>query len=138
VKSALGPVAAALVELLQDSQLQALTPGGWHDDAPQAVQATYGWYELRARQERGMGTGTLPEIELRAHVFSRYEGLQEARAAIARLEEVLGDAALPAMSGFEQCGRIFWDETVSPLDEEINGVKVKELVAFFRIYLEAA
>ena len=40
------------------------------------------------------------------------------------------------MSGYRQAGLIFYDETVLLPDEELNGVKVKELVSSFRIYVE--
>lgn len=137
--SALSPVAEAVFGLLQDATLLAALPGRWHDDVPQAPTYPFGWIEVRERDVRGFGTGGLPEVELRTHIFSQRGGT---RAGIAEAQEanrltigVLKDQAV-TVTGYAQCGRIFYDETILLPDEELNGVKVHELVSLFRVYVE--
>ena len=50
-------------------------------------------------------------------------------------ESVIKDQAL-TITGFTHCGRVFYDDTTPVLDEELNGVKVREQVANFRLYVE--
>ena len=134
--SALEPVSLAVFAKLQgDETLQGLTPGGWHDDLPQAPTYPCGWFEVRERDIRGFGTGGLPEVELRTHVLTAYAGKVEAMRINSRVVQVLKDAAL-VVEGYDQCGLIFWDDSAPIADEEINGVKVKEIVGFYRIYVE--
>lgn len=134
---ALEPVAEALFTLLQDDDLLEALPGGWHDDVPQQPTYPFGWYELRERDIRGLGTGGLPEIELRTHIFSEYAGLTEARTAARLTVAVLKDVAL-TVTGYSMCGHIFYDETIPLSDQELNGIKCHEIVSMFRIYVEEA
>ena len=129
------PVGEALYTILQDSALQTATPGGWHDDPPQGGEFPYGWYELSERDLRGMGTGGLPEVELRTHVFSRYGGMREAQRFNQMVVDLLKDVAL-TVAGYTMCGKVFYDETIVLRDEEVAGVKVHEVVSLFRIYVE--
>jgi hypothetical protein len=137
--SALAPVAAAVFGVLQDATLLATLTGGWHNDVPQAPTYPFGWYELQERERRGFGTGSLPELELRTHVFSQrggsLAGLAEAQEANRLTVAVLRDAGL-TVTDYTQAGRVIWDETVVLADQEIHGVKVHEVVALFRIYME--
>ena len=55
---------------------------------------------------------------------------------VAKAIELLKDQALTVV-GYTQAGRVFFDEIVALPYEAINGVKCHELVASFRIYLEA-
>ena len=132
---ALGPVSVAVYRVLRDATLQTLTPGGWHEDVPQAPTYPYGWFEVRERETRGFGAGGLPEVELRTHVKSQVAGMAEAQAINARLVTLLKDAAL-TVTGYTHCGHVFYDETIRQPDEEVGGKKVKELVSLFRIYVE--
>ena len=47
----------------------------------------------------------------------------------------LKDTAL-TVSGYTQAGLVFYDETVLLPQEEIHGIKVHEVVAMFRAYVE--
>ena len=134
--AALSAVGQAVYDALQDATLQGLTTGGWWDDVPQGAAFPFGWYELlTSTQARGMGTGNLPQIDLRLHVYSEYAGLAQGQAVIDRAIDVFEDQPL-TVSGFTFCGRVFYDETIVLRDELINGVKCHELVSMFRLYVE--
>lgn len=133
---ALQPVSVAVFTLLNVAALTALAPGGVTDDPAQGTAFPFVWYEVReARDLRGFGTGGLPEIELRVHSFTTYEGMREAQLVNQKVIELLRDQAL-TVSGYDMCGHVFYDETVPLAEEELNGVKVHELVSMFRIYVE--
>lgn len=134
---AASPVSEAVFGVLTlDATLAALVPGGIHDDVPEDPTYAFVWYELLTETDRrGLGTGSLPELELRVHAFSLYGGKQQAQAVIDRVIALLKDAAL-TITGWTQAGLVFYDSTTQlPLDE-LNGVKVHEIVAAFRIYAE--
>jgi hypothetical protein len=136
--SAASAVSVAVFALLQDATLLAALPGGWHDDVPQQPTYPFGLYEIAGeRDERGLGTGGLPALELRTHIYSQFGGMAEAQAANRLTIAALKDAALTVV-GYQQCGLVFYDETVLLRDELVNGVKVHELVSMFRIYVEEA
>ena len=133
---ALSPVSVGIYTALNVAALTTLAPGGIVDDVAQGTSFPFVWYEVReSRDVRGFGTGGLPEIELRVHTFSQYEGMKEAQAINQKVIELLRDQAI-TVTGYDQAGLCFYDETVPLPDEELNGVKVKELVSFFRIYVE--
>lgn len=134
---ALGAVSVAVYGVLNVAGLTALAPGGITDDPAQSTAFPFVWYEVREREARGFGTVGLPEVQLRVHVFSKYEGMKEAQAAVAKAIELLRDQAL-SVTGYRQAGLVFYDETVLLPNEEINGIKCHELVAQFRIYVEEA
>lgn len=133
---ALSPVSVAVYAALNVAGLTALAPGGVYADVPQPPVFPFVLFEVQERDVRGFGTGSLPEVALRVHAFSTYEGPYEAQTIIAKVIELLKDVAL-TVTGYAQCGRVFYDETVALPNEEINGVKCYELVAQFRIYVEA-
>jgi hypothetical protein len=127
---------AALI--LADSALVAATIGGWHSDVPQAPTWPFGWVEVPGEIEsRGFGTGGLPTVDLRTHVFSQYGGLQEARTIDRLVVDLLKDALMP-VTGYAQCGQVTYRETVTLTDEFINGVKCHEVVSSFTIWVEEA
>lgn len=133
----LDPVSVAVYGKLNVAGLTALvSTGGISDDVTQARNFPYVWYELfEARDVRGFGTGGLPEVQLRVHAYGKdLVGLQ---AIVQKCIELLKDQAL-TVTGYSHCGHVFYDETSPPLDELINGVKVWEIVALFRIYVEEA
>lgn len=133
---ALGPVSEAIYAVLDgDAPLAALVSGRIYDDVTQASVFPFLWYEVRERETRGFGTGGLPEVELRVHAFSTYAGQKESQAILDRVITLLKDQPL-VMAGYEQAGRIFYDETVNFPDEEVNGVKARETVSLFRIYAD--
>lgn len=135
--SALSPVSVGVYAVLNVASLTALAPGGVHDDVPQGTTYPFVLFEVQESRQGGFGTrpglGTLPEIALRVHVFSRFEGFGEAQAVMAKVIELLKDP--PAVSGYSSWA-IFHDETIPLQDQAVNNVKVKELVANFRLYVE--
>jgi hypothetical protein len=134
--SALGPVAGAVYAVLQP--LNAFVAGGIWDDVPQQnLQFPCVAFEVGAREQRGLGTGSLPEVELRTHVYSQYGGMMEAREIDRLIIGVLRDQALPLDPAlYRTCGLVFWDSSTPLPDVELNGIKVHELVSIFRIYVE--
>lgn len=134
---ALGPVSVAVYAALNVAGLTALVGSRIYDDVPRNPTFPFVWYEVRERDQRGFGTGGFPEIELRVHVFSNYEGTKEAQSIGQKVIELLRDQAL-SITGYTQAGLVFYDETQLLSDQVIAGVKVRELVAFFRIYASEA
>lgn len=132
---ALSPVAAAVYTKLNVAALTVLATGGIHDDLPQAPTYPCILFDLQERDLRGFGGGGLPEVALRVHTFSTAEGLKSARAINQKVIELLRDAAL-TVTGYAQCGRVFYDETIQLLAQDIGGIKVHELVSQFRIYVQ--
>ncbi len=136
--SALSPVSAGIFAALNVAGLTALAPGGVGDDIGQNTGYPYVLYEVSERAMGGLGTkpghGQLPEIDLRVHVFSRYEGLKEAQAVMDKVMQLLADP--PAVTGYSSWA-IFHDETINLGDQVIAGVKTKEVVGLFRLYVEA-
>jgi hypothetical protein len=133
---ALSPVAVGVYSKLNVAALTALVPGGIYDDVPQPAVFPFVLTEVRERETRGFGLGSLLEVELRVHAYSTYQGPKEAQAIIAKVIELLKDQTI-TVSGYTQGGQVFYDEAVLLPNEEINGVKCYEIVAMFRIYVEA-
>lgn len=135
---ALSPVSVAVYGVLSgDATLSGLVGGRIYDDVRQGAAYPYLWYEVRERDMRGFGGGALPEIEVRVHAFDgAHRGAQVVQQIIARAVALLKDAAV-SVTGFVQCGRVVYDETVLLPDEDVNGEKVRELVALFRVWVEA-
>lgn len=137
--SALTPVAEAVFQVLQDTTLLATLTGGWFNDVPQNPTYPFGWFEMHERDVRGFGTGGLPLITLRTHIFSQRGStlatLAEAKEANRLTIGVLKDLAL-TVSGYAMCGHIFYRESIQLPEEELNGVKVYELVSTFDLYVE--
>jgi hypothetical protein len=131
---ALSPVSAAVYAALNVAALTALVPGGIYDDVPQATTFPFLWYEVQERQLGVLGTRAIPEIGLRVHVFSTYEGMSEAQAIMVKVVELLRNTT-PAVTGYSNAV-IFHDETVPLAMEELNGVKVRELVGMFRVCVQ--
>lgn len=134
----LDPVSAAIYTLLNVSGLTSLvSTNGISDDIGQTVEFPFVCYEVSERDNRGFGSGELPEVQLRVHVYSTAEGQIEGQTITQKVIQLLKDQAL-TVTGYNHCGLIFYDETIYVGDELINGVKVKEWVAQFRVYLEKA
>lgn len=139
--SALSPVSAAVFGVLSaDATLMAATVGGWHDTAFQPNQTTFpaALFTAQERDVRGFGTGGLPEVTLRTHVFTKATdrvGMRTAQEINRQAIALLKDAAL-TIAGYAQAGLVFFDETVGPFTTDINGVLCFELVSNFRIYAE--
>lgn len=134
----LSPVSVGVFTLLNVAGLTALVSTRIYDDVPQAPTFPFVWLEVQENRDlRGFGTGGFPEVQLRVHAFSQYEGAKEAQDIIAKVIELLRDQAL-SISGYNQGGRIVYDETTLLPNELIAGVKCRELVASFRIFAEEA
>lgn len=135
--SALSPVSVGIFTALNVAGLTALAPGGVCDDVDQSTAYPFVLYSVQETRQGGFGTkpglGTLPEIALRISVFSKFEGFSEAQAVMGKVIELLRDP--PPVSGYSSWA-IFHDETIPLADQAVGGVKVKELVANFRWFVE--
>ena len=86
----------------------------------------------------GAGAGVL-RVRLRLHAFSTYPGMRECQRIIAAAIDLLMPpaAALLTITGFSH--RAIFDYDAIPLPmEELNGVKVRELVKEFELFLDQA
>jgi hypothetical protein len=136
--SALAAVSAGIYTALNVAALTALAPGGVGDDVAQASGYPFVLFDVNETVQGGLGTkagsvGVVIEVAIRLHVFSQFEGYSEAHAVVAKAIELLADP--PAVTGFASVA-IFHDETITVGDELVAGVKVKELVALCRLYVE--
>lgn len=135
----LSPVSAAVYVLLNVSGLTNLVSTRIYDDVPQKPTFPFVFYELQENRDlRGFGTVGLPEVQLRVHVFSStddYNGMGQAQEIVQKVIELLRDQAL-TVTGYNHAGRIVYDETTLLSNEIIAGVKCRELVASFRIWVE--
>jgi hypothetical protein len=136
VLTAANPTMEALYGLLQDPTLQAAIGGRLGDDAPQDTPQPNVLVEILGEVDgRGLGTGGLPELDVRTHVFSDLGSLSEAQAINQQIVALLKDARI-TITGYEQCGTIVYRETVTLRDQELNGVKVHEVVSLFTTWCE--
>jgi hypothetical protein len=142
----LAPVADAVYAVLAlDQEMATLAPGGVFADVPPDPGYPFVWIEVfEDRQLGGLGTkpgrGAMAEMDLRVHVFQGEHGtMRDAQLVMERVIAVVtADDAL-TVSGYRVCGtEPFHDSTIPLPDEEINGVKVRELVARFRLFVEEA
>jgi hypothetical protein len=133
----LSHVAAAVYSTLNVAALQALVGGRIYDDIPQNPAFPCVWIEMFGEndRQRGFGGGALSELDVRVHVFSTATGSKEAQGIMAAVVGLLKDQSL-TISGYAQCGQVFYDQTVSFPHELIAGVKVREIVSLFRVYTE--
>lgn len=132
----LDPVSVGVFTALNVAALQALSTGGIFDDIPQEVSFPCVLYQVSEdRDLRGFGTGGLPEVRLRVHAYGLdLVGLQ---AIVQKAIQLLRDVRL-TVSGYTTCAGVFYDETLTFDDVLVNSVKVHELVAQFRIYVQEA
>lgn len=138
--SALSPVASGIFAALQTTAMDTALAGGWHADVPPKPTYPFGWIEtFDERDRRGLGTGELPEIEVRLHVFAQASttigGFQQAQAATRVMKGLLRDATV-TIDGYRQCGHLTFRSTVQLSDQELNGVKVHEIVSTFTVWAE--
>jgi hypothetical protein len=140
VYSPLSPVSAAVYTALNVAALTALATGGVHDDVPQGTSypfvlftvAQVPMYGLGARAGSGPG-GTVSQIDLRVHVYTQDRGFKTAQAIIAKVTELLQGTL--TMTGYSS--RSVFDREAIPFpDEVVSGVKVKELVKDFTLFVE--
>lgn len=133
----LSAVSVGVFTALNVAGLTALVSTRIYDDIPNAPTYPLVLYTVDETERRGMGTTELPEIDLRVTVLSTSEDGAQAQAIIAKVKDLLKDAAL-TVSGYAMAGRVVWRETVKLGSTEIQGVKVNEWVVLFTLWMEAA
>lgn len=140
--SPLGPVSAAIVARLKVASLTGAYPAvgagctGGVTDNPQGGVFPFLWYELSAHDLSGLGQGLdVLQLELRLHVFSTWNGMLEAQRIMREAIRLLKYQE-PTVSGYRlvPIGRPL-DEIPLPF-EELNGVKVRELVTVWDVFAE--
>lgn len=136
--SALSPVSVGVYTALNVAAVTNLATGGVGDDIAQGTGYPFVLFEVHERPIGGFGTkpgtvGQLPVVDLLVHVFSQFQGLSEAQGVMNQVIGALTTA--PTVSGYSSWA-IFHDETINLGDQTVAGVKVKELVARFRLYVE--
>lgn len=143
--SSLEPVSEALYALFQDAALLALAAGGVQTSVPEEPTYPFLWFEVLEQDQRGgfgtkPGDGALPEIGIRLHAFtleSHQEGWVPCQRIIARAMALLFEDDALTIAGYRVCGTVPFHDDVLPFsDQVLNGVKVKELVAMHRLYIE--
>lgn len=131
ILTAANPVGEAVFAQLQDATLQAAIGGRLYDDIPRDTQRPCVLYEIFSeRENRGLGTGGFPEVEIRTHVFSEVGSMAEAQAINLQIVALLKDALL-SVTGYQQAGKVVYRESVPLRDQELHGVKVHEIVSRF-------
>lgn len=136
--SALAPVSAGIYTALNVAAVTDLATGGVGDDIAQGTGYPFVLYEVHETPIAHMGSqagrsGQLPQIDLVVHVFSTFQGLSEAQAV---MNAVIGALVTPpTVTGYSSWA-IFHDDTINLGDQIVAGVKVKELVARFRLFVE--
>jgi len=141
--SALGPVSVAIFGRLNVASLKAAYPtgagcvGGVFENVPQAPTYPFLLYELSLTKDLG-GFGEGPDVsqlELRLHVFSTWNGMSEAQRIMREAIRLLKYSA-PVAAGYA-IPKIGRPQEEIPLPfEELNGVKVRELVTIWDLYAE--
>lgn len=141
----LQPVSEAIYAVLQDTALLALlSETGVQTDIPENPTFPFLWFEVfEGRQLGGFGTKpgthTLPELDIRMHVFTAFDGGSEAQGILSRAIAVLSVSGALTVTGYRVCGtEPFHDSTIPVPDQLLNNVKVQEFVAMFRLYVEEA
>jgi hypothetical protein len=136
VLTAGAPVTDAVFALLQDPTLQTAVAGRIFDDIPEGTPRPIVLIETLVEiDRRGLGTGNLPEIDLRTHVFSDLGSMSEAKAINQMLVALLKDAAINIV-GFAQAGLIVWHQTIALPNQILNGILVHEVVSTYTVWCE--
>lgn len=135
------PVSVAVHTVLNVAGFTALSTY----DGPALKQRTtpvfpVSYYQIRGEDEdRGLGTGSLPRVEIWVHGLGsekQTRGFADAHAITSKAKELLSDAAL-TVSGFTHAGKVFFDRIVDLEPYDVNGVRVFESVAQFYTWVEA-
>jgi hypothetical protein len=137
--SAIGPVSAAIMGLLNVASLKAAYPTGAGcvggvTDAPTGTTFPVLWYELSAHDLGAFGEGPdVTQLQLRLHVFSTQPNMVEAQRIMREAIRLVKYQA-PAATGYDipTIGRP-QDEIPLPL-ETLNGVAVRELVTIWDLF----
>lgn len=136
--SALAPASAGLYAALNVPAVTSLALGGVGDDIGQGTAFPFVLFEVHETPIGHLGSqpgrsGQLPQIDVLVHVFSQYGGMKDAQAVMAAVIGAL--VSPPAVTGYASWA-IFHDSTINLGDQLVAGVKVKELVARFRWFVE--
>ena len=129
--SALEPVSEAVYGLLNVSAMTTLATGGVFQDVPQDTAFPYVAYELTESDTAGTLGQIFYQMGLDVHVWSQYEGNQQAERIISKAVELL-TFQTPAMTNFTTL-LITHDGSNSFPDLDINGVATKHLLAEFTV-----
>lgn len=138
--SALAPVAEAIFALLvADATLAAALPGGVHGILPTGVTYPCLWIELLTEGDlRGFGTGEVPEVGVRTHVYSQHGSMSEAHEGNRLAKGILRDATV-TIAGYTQAGKMLFRPPTVVLDDEVlAGVRVHEIVSEFVVWCEVS
>jgi hypothetical protein len=142
----LQPLSEAIYGVLQSTALLALLSsdpaGGVQTDIPENPVFPFLWVELIETRQRGgfgtkPGTKTLPEIEVRLHVYSQFAGDAEAHGILSQAIADLSVTDALVVTGYRMCTtEPFHDSTITSRDELLNNIKVHEYISSHRIYVE--
>lgn len=133
----LSAVSVGVFSKLNVSGLNALVGTRIYDQLPRNPTYPLVLYSVDETEARGMGTSELPEIDLRVSVLSTAATGAEGQAIVAKLKDLLKDAAL-TVTGYAMAGKVVWRETIKLGMADLNGTLVTEWVVLFSCYLEAA
>lgn len=138
--SALQPVSVAVFGKLNVPSLKAPPPTGAGctggvTDNPLSGTFPYLWYEVAEDDMSGLGAGLdVKRIDLRLHIFSTYPGMAEAQRIMREAIRLLRFQTL-TVTGW-QAVKLTRPFDVVPLPfEELNGVKVRELVSLWDLFV---
>jgi len=139
VKSALSDVTDAVLTLLYADPTIAAVPGGvWNVIPEDPITYPMIWFEVsRPIDARGFGTGTLPQCDVRTHVFTQGGSLADAYTLNGAIVHALADAVVPVDgTRFTPAGTIISEAELTLADELVRGVPVHEIVSTFRVYVD--
>lgn len=132
--TATNPVSEAVFAALQDDTLLTAVDGRVVGDLDQDTPRPCVLYEIFNETDiHGIGTGHLPEIDLRIHTFSQL--VSEAQAINKLIVSLLKDATL-VITGFAHAGTVVYHETQTLRDQDLFGIKVHEVVSLYTIWAE--
>lgn len=140
-------VGDAVYALFQDQALQDLTGGRVYTDIPEGPSFPFLWFEvLHQSNSGGLGTkpgrGSMPGVTLRLHVFvGDYGTARDGQVVMARAIQLLfplDDSTPLVMDGYTLAsGQPLPEIETIPLPfEELNGVRVQELVTNIDLLVE--
>lgn len=141
-------VGDAAYALFQDATLGGLAAGGVWTDVPESPNYPFLWFEVLHQQNYGglgtqPGRGSMPGVTLRLHVFQGEGGsMRDAQIVMARAVQLLfpdaDNVASLVLDGYTLCGNrpLPEIETIPLPFEELNGVKVSELVSNIDLIVE--
>lgn len=139
IYSSLDAVSMGVYSALNVAAVTTLATGGVGDDIAQNAGFPFVLFEvIHEKPIGGFGTkpgviGQLPQIDLLVHVFAQGESFVAAQGVMNQVVAALTN--VPPVTGYSSWA-IFHDETINVGDQIVAGLKVKELVARFRIFVE--